>query len=473
MKTTEKHAAKTATQPESALYRLVWRWHFFAGLICLPVLAILAVTGALYLFREDISDAVDPSRFLPQASQGRPALPLGTVVERVLAAHPGVLHEIELPQEAQRSLTLVITPQGGARSVMHVDPADASVLAVREEASQWDVIAKSLHSGSIFGRWANIAVEIVAGWCIVLIISGTYLWWPRGRKGGAFSVRGSPGGRLWWRDLHAVTGAIAGSVIFFLAATGMPWTEIWGQQFSALSQRFGLGHPDYLWGAVPQSTIPMISQGEVPWTFSNATVPASDKPHDEHTHEMHDASPLKTQQPAQWGLASPSIGIDRAVEAFARIGLKDGYSLRLPFGEEGAYTALRFPQHVAGQRVAHLDQYSGRVLVDVGFDDYGAIAKGVEWGIGVHKGLEYGLINQIAMLTGCLSVLLLLVTSITMWWKRRPKGRLAAPPRKEGDRLARGAVFIALALGVFFPPLGASMLAAATLEWLWSRRAAT
>lgn len=466
-----RHATEMAASAGS-LYRLVWRWHFFAGLICLPVLAIMAFTGALYLFREEISDVAYPSRLLPQASQERAALPLGAVVERVLTAYPGVLHQIELPQNERRSLTLIVTPQDGSRSVLHVDPTDASVLAVREEAWQWDVIAKNLHSGSLLGRWANIAVEIIAGWCIVLIISGTYLWWPRGQKSGAFSVRGSPGGRLWWRDLHAVTGALAGSVVFFLAVTGMPWTELWGQQFSALSKRFGVGHPVHVWEAVPQSMVPMIAQGEVPWTFSTATIPASDTQHEQTNHEIHGASPAKTQH-AQWGLAPPAIGIERAVEAFAGIGLQGGYILRLPFGETGAYTALRFPQQVADQRVVHLDQYSGRVLVDVGFNDYGAVAKGVEWGIGVHKGQEYGRINQLAMLAGCLAILLLAFSSVQMWWKRRPKGQLAAPPRKESDRLARGAAFIALSLGIFFPPLGTSMLAAAALEWLWSRRAAT
>lgn len=470
MRALDKSVGSTAPQPEGALYRLVWRWHFFAGLICLPVLVIMAVTGALYLFRDEISDSAYASRLLPPASLEQSALPLGTVVERVLATHPGALHEIGLPQEAGRSLTLVMTPQGGERSVLHVDPTDASVLGLREEASLWDVFVKKLHSGSLFGRWANIVVEIIAGWCIVLIVSGTYLWWPRGRKGGVLSVRGSPQGRTWWRDLHAVTGAIAGAVILFLALTGMPWTEIWGPQFRAVTNYFGLGMPVHVWAAVPQSTLPIDAHGEVSWTFKNAPVPASSMPQGDHSHQGHGATQAKSAMPAQWGLASPAIGIDRAVQAFREAGLENGYRLRLPSGGMGAYSALYFPPQVSGQRVVHLDQYSGRVLVDVGFADYGAVAKAVEWGVGVHQGREYGFINQLVMLFGCVAIVLLTVTSVQMWWKRRPKGKLAAPPRKEGDRLARGAIAIALVIGLAFPPLGASMLAAAALEWWWGRR---
>ena len=42
----------------SALYRALWRWHFFAGLICAPIVILLAVTGALYLFKDEINDGL-------------------------------------------------------------------------------------------------------------------------------------------------------------------------------------------------------------------------------------------------------------------------------------------------------------------------------------------------------------------------------------------------------------------------------
>ena len=46
----------TDTPPNglSAAYRAVWRWHFYAGLFVLPVLMLMALTGALYLFKAEI-----------------------------------------------------------------------------------------------------------------------------------------------------------------------------------------------------------------------------------------------------------------------------------------------------------------------------------------------------------------------------------------------------------------------------------
>ncbi|MFT8816373.1 PepSY domain-containing protein, partial [Acetobacter fabarum] len=37
----------------------LWRWHFFSGLFCLPFVAFLSLTGAVYLFKPQIDDWID------------------------------------------------------------------------------------------------------------------------------------------------------------------------------------------------------------------------------------------------------------------------------------------------------------------------------------------------------------------------------------------------------------------------------
>jgi uncharacterized iron-regulated membrane protein len=43
---------------EPSLYRRVWRWHVHAGLVCLPFLVLLALTGGLCLFKDAIEARV-------------------------------------------------------------------------------------------------------------------------------------------------------------------------------------------------------------------------------------------------------------------------------------------------------------------------------------------------------------------------------------------------------------------------------
>jgi uncharacterized iron-regulated membrane protein len=33
---------------ESPLYRTIWRWHFYAGLLVVPMVLLLAFTGTVY-----------------------------------------------------------------------------------------------------------------------------------------------------------------------------------------------------------------------------------------------------------------------------------------------------------------------------------------------------------------------------------------------------------------------------------------
>ncbi|HUD29904.1 MAG TPA: PepSY domain-containing protein, partial [Novosphingobium sp.] len=39
-------------------YRAVWRWHFYAGLLCVPFVLWLSVTGGIYLFKPQIEAAL-------------------------------------------------------------------------------------------------------------------------------------------------------------------------------------------------------------------------------------------------------------------------------------------------------------------------------------------------------------------------------------------------------------------------------
>lgn len=430
----------------SPLYRAVWRWHFYAGLVCLPFLFTMAVTGALYLFRVEIEPIVyrdllivTPTSAVPRSAE--------RLVDAALAAQPGTAVRYVPPAASDRSAEVGVRRPDGVAVSVYVDPRSGQVLGTLRDDRKLMQVIRDLHSLAIAGTVANHWIEIVAGWAIVLVTTGVFMWWPRGRVGGVVSVRGTPKRRMWWRDLHAVTGIIGASVVLFLAVTGMPWPAFWGKQFNAYTTKWGLGIPSAVWGAVPRSNEPMAHHAEVPWTLSQAMLPQS-------TEEVHRARP---------------IGLDAAMRIFDGLRVDTGYSVTLPVDSNGVYSAMLFPDDVTRVRVVHLDQYSGKPLIDLGYRDYGAVAKVTEWGVAIHTGRLYGLVNQLVMLTGCIAIATLAVTSVVMWWKRRPRGRLAAPVRKDGDRVSRTVVVIAVALGLLYPLVGASMLVALLVDALVPR----
>src|SRR3546814_2706207 len=57
-----------------------------------------------------------------------------------------------------------------------------------------------------------------------------YLWWPRDASGiaGIVYPRLRRGGRVFWRDLHAVVGLWVSAFALFLLISGLPWATFWG-----------------------------------------------------------------------------------------------------------------------------------------------------------------------------------------------------------------------------------------------------
>ncbi|WP_232630403.1 PepSY-associated TM helix domain-containing protein [Methylobacterium sp. Leaf118] len=436
-------AAVTARAPvllREAVYRAVWRWHFYAGLLCLPFLILLSATGALYLFKAEIDGTVFAHRTVVAPSSGGSFGPDRLVFNAMQAVPEGAPLSYIEPARATGS-ALVTMRVDENRTLVFLDPYRGDVLDVVPAAEEFFGVVRRLHSLTLFGPAANLVVEIVAGFAVILVVTGAYLWWPRSRTGGLLSVRETPRRRVWWRDLHAVTGLFAGSGLLFLALTGLPWSGWWGQEMRAWSNAAGLGQPRQLWADRPVSTLPMRAVLNEPgWTMQDAPVPRS------------------TPSPA------PAIGLDRAVANLKAMGMPAGFELALPVGEAGVYAASAYPRTVTGQRMVSLDQYTGRPLVDVHFSDIGPVGQAIQFGIGLHKGEVWGRANQFAMLAFCLATILLAVSAGVMWWKRRPSGRLGVPPLPRDRRVMAGVTGLVLGLGALFPLTGLAILALIGLD---------
>lgn len=427
-------ALAAAPLARDAVYRAIWRWHFYAGLLCLPFLILLSVTGSLYLFKTEINAALLAHRFVVTPRETPPLGPDRLIFNASQAVPDGVALSYVEPDGPAAS-ALVTMSESGRKVLVYLDPYTGDVLDRLPAESEPMTVVRRLHSLAYFGALANGVIEVVAGFAVILVVTGIYMWWPRGRAGGVTHLRDTPRKRVWWRDLHAVTGSVAGIGLLFLAVTGLPWSGWWGQQVRSLSNEAGLGQPRALWAERPVSAVPMSEVlTNAGWAMEDAPLPAS------------------SPSPA------PSLGTDQAVAILRGLGLPRGYELALPQGEAGVFAASAYPSDVTRQRMVSLDQYTGAPLVDVHFADLGGVARAIQYGIGIHKGEHFGRTNQLAMLAFCLATILLSVTAAIMWWKRRPAGSLGAPPWPRDRRVVVGVSLIVLGLGALFPLTGLVIL---------------
>jgi uncharacterized iron-regulated membrane protein len=426
-----------------SLYRAIWRWHFFAGLLVIPFLLNLAVTGGLYLFKDEINDTVFAYRNVVADSPD--VLRPSEIVAAAVAAVPGstVSTYREAPDGTHSAMVTVSSE--GRSLLVFVNPHDGRVLGQVASDEEFNWVVKKIHSLDYFGPWANRLVEIIGGFVLMLVVTGVYLWWPRSQTGGVVSVRGTPRRRVFWRDTHAVTGAFAGLLIFFLAATGMPWSGFWGANVNAWLTANGYGYPAALWDNVPASTKETHHVVEQPgWIVENAPVPESTG------GAMH-------------GMVMP-ISLDRAVEVARGAGMAPGFEVAIPVDEKAVFTASIFPEDLGKERLIHIDQYSGKALVDISYGQYPLAGRLIEWGINVHQGQEWGRFNQLLMLATCIAVILMCVSGAVMWWKRRPSGRLGVPPMPPRMNVYVGLWVIAAIFGLAFPLTGIAVVAMVLID---------
>ncbi|QDL90564.1 PepSY domain-containing protein [Paroceanicella profunda] len=433
------------------LYQAVWRWHFYAGLLVLPFMALLAVTGALYLFRDEIDGLVHRDLLNVTPVQAEAALAPSALVAAALERVPGTATKYVSPAAPDLSAEIDIRTASGAVTAVYVDPGSARVLGTLPYRGTLMWTVRNLHSLKLAGPWGRALIEITGGMCVLMVATGVFLWWPRGQGGGVVSVRGTPRRRVFWRDLHAVLGLGAGGFILFLAITGMPWSGIWGAKVNALANGTNSGYPAGVRVQVPMSDVPLTSVTPTTWSLEQARIPLSG------------------------ATGGAPIGIDRAARIVEARGIAPGYTLAMPSGPRGVWSASVYPDDLSRQQVIHLDQYSGTPLIDMTYADYGPLGRGLEWGINVHMGQQYGLANQLVLLAACLAILGLTVTAAVMWWKRRPAGRLGIPPCRADGRALAGLFALLMIGGVIFPLTGAVLLVLMLLDraFVAGRTAAT
>jgi uncharacterized iron-regulated membrane protein len=444
-----RESTGAAVQSSSDLYRAVWRWHFYAGLMILPFMITLAISGALYLFRDEIDAAVYSDLMRAEVRESEAKVAPSAMVAAALAAHPGMAIKFTDPASASGSAEITVNTESEGKLAVYVDPYSGKVLGALPDRGTIMWTIRYLHSLKYFGSYARVLIEIAAGWSILLVGTGVYLWWPRRQTGGVLSVRGTPKRRVFWRDTHAVTGIFVGFFIVFLAITGMPWSGVWGDKVNEWANGSNFGYPAGVRTAVPMSDEHLEHIAKTSWSLEQARMPQS-------AADPHGAAP---------------IGLDAAVATFDRLGLHRGYVVDIPNAPAGVYTGSVYPDDVSQQRVVHLDQYSGQPLIDMSYADYGPLGKWLEWGVNVHMGQQFGLANQLVLLAACIAIVLLAVSAGVMWWKRRPAGSLGVPPMPSDRRVFRGLLAILVIGGIVFPLVGLSLAVMLAMDWVYLKMA--
>jgi uncharacterized iron-regulated membrane protein len=410
----------------SITYRALWRWHFHAGLFCIPFVIVLAVTGSIYLFKPQIDAfadrGVDSLHVTGHRASGE------AQIAAAIASIPGSkLFVYEIPLEPDDAVRVHLYARDGTGRIVYVHPETLAILKTVPHMHRLTEIVRMIHSSLLAGTAGAIVIELAACWAIVMLITGFYLWWPRDSRGlaGVIYPRLREGRRVFWRDLHAVTGIWVSAFALFLLVTALPWTTVWG---AGLQQARELAKP-----AVKQD-----------WTTGAVDA------HAEHRREA-DAAAIATP--------ATSVTLDQIVARVAPLHLAPPVRVYLPNERLPRWRVRAETQNRPLVRELALDARSGAILEDKGFDGKPTLDRVIGVGIAAHEGQLFGIANQLLGLATALGLVAICISSVVMWWRRKPEGSLGVPaPAVAGFTITTPLRICIVALGILLPVLGASLL---------------
>lgn len=426
---------------KAALYRTIWRWHFYAGLFVMPFILILSISGATYLFKPQI-DRWEERAFIGLGNQG--AVSPNAQADAALASFPGSsLHSYRLPREAGDAAMIHIgLADGRSMRDVFVSP-QGKVLGSLDPDTRITPLIARFHGSLFAGQIGDWLVELAACWAIVMVVTGLYLWWPRGRgAAGVVWPRLTGGRNLFWRDLHAVTGFWVAGLALVLLVTGLPWAGVWGSAFRVVRAELGL-----------------IS-GPQNWKVGAG---------DQHAGHGHDHAAMMRDMHAA-GKSAVSLGdmVAKAQQermAFPVIILPPGAPKRFGPPNGMMWTVTSEAQNRPLIRSVSYAMDDGREVARSGFADKHIIDRIVNYGIAWHEGQLFGWANQLVGVMTALALITLTASGFVMWRRRKPDDALGAPTAPTNPARLRGVAVITLILAAMMPLLALSML----VVWLAER----
>ncbi|RPA58541.1 PepSY domain-containing protein [Gordonia oryzae] len=494
-------SSRANRRASTAVLRRIWRLHFWVGLFAAPVLVTLALSGLVILYSQPLDNFLNRDLFVVQ--QGASTVPLDRQVAVAIAhiGDAGTLEAVTPPDKPDHSTRIDFTatdaqsyPNAGADVIqVFIDPYTGAFLGQRDQLSGLVGFANQVHR--MFGNdgptiqlpslghiinpdsypdatipvgIGNLWFELTATWILVLLLSGIYLWWPRAIEASKplLKVRWGRGGRIRWRDVHALVGVVISIVLICYIVSGMTWSRYWGENWRAVAATF-----------TPDTSV------DAPST------PAKVGDYDRLGRRIAWAAttdPVYASTPGVKPGSLPARISYADIHAIAqKEGMIPGYSIIPPTDSTtdgkptfGSYMVInRWPQRLSEQRTLYLDQFTGATIANSTADQSGALSRLTSFGIAMHMGNQLGVVTRITATGACLGLLVMVFTGIMMWWRRRRPGSTGLPaPANEQTRAdtPKGAVYaitaIAVVLGVLYPVFGVSVLVVLVVELILARR---
>lgn len=400
------------------LNQWLWKWHFIAGLISLPFIILLSITGGIYLFKADY-EAPKHKNIKEVVVQGAPI----SLQQQWEIANKNAIKKPNtmILTSAANQATEFISGRFGGKSSLYVNPysGDVSGEIITRDTNMFKI--RKLHGELLTGKFGTKIVELIASWMVVLILTGLYVWWPdHNRKiKGVFIPRTNEGKRTFYRDIHAITGFWISGLLLLILAGGFPWTDVVGENFKNLQKITNTGYPD---------------------TWKGHHLQSKDK--------------------------GNALTLDQMVAKAENLHLPGTVMIHLPKDPKSVFSVSNInPSDLNTQKKVHFNQYSGKQILSNNWSDVGILMRGRMWVMAFHQG-EFGAWNWWLMLLTTIALTIMSISALISYIMRKRKGNWGIPKVPVTFRIGYGIMIFIGILAIVFPLFGISLLLIISTEYL-------
>lgn len=361
--------------------------HSIAGLVLAVLLCLIALTGTIMSFEDEIVDHLNAG-ILQVVPRTAPALLPDELVARLKGVpDAGKVAAITLSSDPSAAVHVRFArdEQGARPSSLYVDPYDGSVLGV-PRGEDFFATVRRLHRwllipGDAKG-WGRQITGVAALGLMVMLVSGLVLRWPRRASSVKMWLKPNLGlsGRGLHRSLHAVIGTWVLPIYLVMTLTGLWYSFDW-----------------YKDGVV--------------WLLSRPHVAAAKM-------QPKQARAAGRAEPA------PAVGFDRAWATlrqeesggFARV------QLTLPVGPGTVMRIRSWPKDSTLESMRdefRIDAFSGQVISAERYADKTLGEKAIASVLDIHRGAVLGWPGKLAFMIAAALMPLFAVTGVLLYLSRR------------------------------------------------------
>lgn len=351
--------------------------HLWLGLASGFIVFIVAITGCIFVFHDEIRDLTQDWRKITPQDQNF-VLP-SILQQKVKERYPGADVSMVVYQNSERPAHIFTIVDGTPYNI-YFNPYSGQLLHMQNLNRDFFLIVEEIHMYLLLPE--KIGRQVVGVSTIIfvfLIMSGLFLWWPKKKKNLPKNLRIRWNAR--WRrvnyDWHKVTGTYISLLALVIALAGLGFSYEW--------------------------------MHEAFYVFGNL---GKDYPEDHVSPEIGE-----TEDPAA---ADP---VDLAFMKTVELMPKSGMYFTWEQGEEASIVTGAYPEALEfdHQSNFYFHPQTGELLRTHYYADKSTGLKLQEMNYGLHTGQYFGLPGKILAFLVSLFVAGLPVSGFMIWWGRKKK----------------------------------------------------